>query len=464
MIKHFSSPFSDHFDRSQIPSPGTPRPFNFPAFERFRLPNGLEIVVASQNQLPLLSINLCIKSSTLFDPRGKEGLANLVAETLFEGTGDLSSTAISNQLELLGAQYCAYADWNALHVELNVLKKNLKKALPVFSEVALHPAFPGHEFERIKKELIIERGRTADNPSKLSNELLIRKIYGNLRYGSPLEGRSESIQNIEIHDLHEFYEKHFRPDNAALIFVGDIKTEEAKDISLSYFQSWTNQKKFRSRSRQKNPLLNKGINLIHKSESAQSELRMGHLGIERNNDDYYAVTLLNEILGGYFLSRLNMNLREKHGYTYGASTVFSCRKFKGPFMIASSIQNEFIAEAIIEITKELERIRSEEVSEEEISHAKGYLCGVFPAAFETMDQIALGLANIVVFDLANDYYRTFRDKISAVSRADILLAGQKYIHPDQLQMVVCADRKIIDGSLRRFGKIQIFDVEGKRIS
>jgi len=449
------------FDRRQIPKPGFPRPFQFPDFKRSRLDNGLEIIYARQSQLPLLSVNLCVKRSVLFDEPSKEGTAHLLAEMLFEGTADWDSVAIARQLELLGAHYSAQADWNAIQVEINVMRKNWRKAMDLFGDIVCRPAFPGHELERIKKEIAIERMRLVDNPARLSQEYLQQRIFGRFRYAQPIEGTLETIAHIEMDDVLRFYNRHFTPANAALILAGDVSESMAREIVERYFASWQQPEAAPPTLENPDRIDKGGIYLIHKAGAAQAELRMGHLGLARNNKDYFAVTLLNEIFGGYFLSRINRNLREEHGFTYGASSYFAFRKWPGPFVIAAAIQNEHIADAIGEILNEITNIRREPVSSEELEHARGYLNGIFPLAFETVDQVANGLANLVIFDLPGDYYRTFRQHLEQVTRDQILEAGQKYLHPDRMVIVVTADRQHVEHALRQLGEVTVLDVHGQ---
>jgi len=450
-------------DRSQAPKPIEPRPFHFPDFDRFYLPNGLEILVVERNNFPLISVNLCVKSSALYDTTDKEGTANLVAELLSEGTATRTSEQIAEELEFIAVPFSAHADWSAIQLEMNTLSQHLDTALDIFSDILLHPIFPDAELERLRKEILTERLRIVDNPAKLNAEQFIRFLYSKLRYALPVDGRETSIKKITKADIQEFYQINIIPNNATLIFVGDIKPETARIMSEKYFSSW------QKGSVQAVPELDfkqpqkTSVHLIHKPGSTQTELRMGHLGIERSNPDYYSVTLLNEILGGYFLSRINMNLREKHGFTYGAGSAFSYRRGLGPFHISAAVQSEHTAQAVQEVLNEISVIGNEMVTDEELENAHGQMVGLFPIAFETAEQVALGLSNIVLSELSDDYYNTFRDKISAVTREDILQAAQNYLHPDKMQIVVTGDRNIIEKDLETHFDVTVYDVQGKHL-
>jgi len=450
-------------DLSIAPIASEPRSFHFPEFERFHLANGLEILLLQQSDFPLINISLCIKSSALADPAGEEGTANFLSELLSEGTTNRTSSRIAEELEFIAANFSAYTDWHAIHMEMNALSQHLDKAFEIFSDMLLQPVFPEAELKRIKRELLTERIRVVDNPARLNAEQFIRSLYPKVRYGMPVEGGEKTIKKIERSGIVDFYDEYFTPANATLIFAGDIDRETAKKISQKYLSSWKSKSKPMYSKPQVSQPDKTVIHLTHKPGSAQTELRMGHLGIERKNPDYYAVTLLNEILGGYFLSRINMNLREEHGYTYGANSSFSYRPGLGPFHVTASIQSEHTAAAVQEVIKEISTIRQELVKEEELKNARGQIVGLFPIAFETTAQVAMGLSNIILAELPDDYYNTFRNRISQVTRENILQAAQKYLHPEKLQIALTGDRDIIEQDLRKHFDVRVYDVKGNSI-
>jgi len=450
-------------DRNRIPRPGAPRPFNFPDFERIRLANDLEIIYAFRNDLPLVSVNLCLQPSALLDPPGKEGLANLTADLLVEGTQTRSSTQIAEELEMIGAQYGSHTDWKAVYVEVNTLERHLETALEILADMILQPAFPQKEFTRLQRELITERLRVVDNPAKMAAEYFVHFLYEGMRYAFPIEGSQDSLHNILSSDVLKFYQKHFKPNRASLIVVGSVSREKVLNWAGKYFSGWQGKSDDKLAEPECKQPQRTRLFLIDKPGAAQCELRMGHLGIKRSNPDFYAVTLMNEILGGFFLSRINRNLREEHAYTYGASSGFSYRKGKGTFSITAAIHNDNIAPAIAEVFKEIKRLREEDVSTEELENACGQLVGIFPIAFETAEQVAVGLANILTSALPDDYYHTFREKISRVSLHDIRRVAHKYLHPDQTLIVVTGDRTRIEEPLRQAFEVQVLNAKGNEI-
>ncbi len=446
-------------ERSQIPAPAAPRPFHFPRFERMHLKNGLQLLFAREVHFPLVNVTLCINSSALMDLPGKEGVAHLTSELLTEGTNKRTSVQIARELEFMGVHYGSHSDWNALYLEMNTLSRYLEPAFEVFADMALHPSFPEEELERVRKELMVERLRVVDNPSRLASEKFAHLLYGMFRYGRPIEGTYESLQNITRRDVVDFYNQQVLPGNSTLIIVGDIQRQQALELAESYLGEWEpaqittlGEMEFRQPAKTQ-------VAIVHKPGAAQAELRMGHLGIARNNPDYYAVTVMNEILGGYFLSRINMNLREEHGYTYGAHSIFSYRKGLGPFFITAAVHSENVADAVKEVLKEVHRLRGEKVETEELENAKGQLIGVFPIAFETADQVAMGLANIVISQLPDDYYDKFRERIAAVTVDDVLHAAQKYLLPDRMLIVVTGDREQLVDQLSADFDVVVFEAE-----
>lgn len=442
-----------------IPEPAAPRPFNFPYFNRFTLSNGLEVLIAPYRELPLVSAIMCFKTFALIEPVSKEGLANLTADLLAEGTSRRNSTQIANDLESIGADYGVHIDWNSVCLELSVLSKYFYEAFNIFSDIILDPVFPQREFERLRSELLIDRLRSRDIPARLAGEQFAHSLYGNFRYGLPIEGIEASLQQIQPEDISEFYCKNFVPGNASLIITGGVAPSEALNIAQNCFEAWPAAATVQLPQIHYNLTEKTSVCLIHKEGAAQADVRVGHFGIDRKNPDFYSVIVLNEIFGGYFLSRINQNLREEHGYTYGISSVFSFRQGIGPFVISTAVHTEKCADALEEVLKEMRHIRKELVKQQEIDNAKGYLTGVYPLAFETAEQVALGLANMVAFNLPDDYYRTFREQISAVTREEVLEAAQKYLHPDHLIIVVVGDRAALEEQLRAHFTVNVQDVE-----
>lgn len=450
------------FDRSQIPVAQKPRAFNFPKFNRFKLHNGLQVVFARHEKLPILAFQLVINSGANFDVKGKEGLASFLCDMLAEGTAKRSSYDFSHDLEDLGTQFNAHADWNGSFLEMIALKKQLPPSIELFCDALFNPAFRKDEIERLRKRLLNQRLQVSDNAGGIAQEKFAQTLYDRTRYGIPVGGASSQIKNFNREDIISFYKNIYQPQNATLIIVGDLTTTEAKKLAEENFGNWENTKirgieepNFSFKEQQK-------LYLVHKENAQQAEIRIGHLGIERTNPDYFAVALLNQILGGYFLSRINLNLREDKGYTYGVSSRFVTRKARGTFLINTAVEIKYAVDSVKEIIKEIKNIRKEMVSDQELDQAKGCLTGIFPLAFESGAQIAAGLSNIVVFDLEDNYYRTYRNKIDAITKEQVWQAAKKYLHPQKLSIVVCTDKKDVEANFKMDFDVQVSEYQTEK--
>ena len=451
-------------DRTQIPKPGTPRPFNFPEFNKGELSNGLQIITASKSNLPLVNVLLYINASPLDDQPGAEGEMNLLAQLLMEGTKNFPGPQVSEQFERIGAQYSSHVAWNGFFVEINVIKEHLITAFSLMSDVVQNALLPDKEFDRIRNETMVDRLQILDIAGRLASEHLFRQLFPAHRYGLPIEGTEESLPHIRLRNIRQFYLDHLPTRSASLIFSGDISPEESFALSKNYFADWAPKIIHTEVSDDFFPSINPPVVLVHKPGAAQTEIRIGQFLPERNHPDFYKIKLMNEILGGYFLSRLNLNLREKNGYTYSIHSNLLYRPAIGVFTVSAAIQNEHVAPAIEEIFNEINRLQSDGVSEEELENARGYLTGVFPNAFETIDQISEGLVNIITFDLPHDYYRTFRDKLREIRVQDIHEAARGYLTPNEMQVVLVGDREKIQSQLEKKFDVMVLDVKGNPLS
>jgi len=452
-------------DRNKIPFAGELMPFNFPKFKRFFCDNGLKVILVEHTALPLINFEFYFNASPLLEQStGLEGLASLTAALMAEGTTSRNSEKIANELEYYGIEYSAQADWDSINLSLTTLSDYSEKAFEIFSDIIQNPVFPGEDVERVKKERIADRQRTVDNIEKVVSEQLAEMLYSNYRYGTPLRGSIDSLNNISRNDIIDFYNKYLYFDNAVLLITGDINEEQVRVLVKKYFLKESKPFKTEIPSLDYNCGASEKVRIVHKAGAQQTEIRFGHIGIDRSNPDHYTVLLLNQILGGYFLSRLNMNLRQDKGYTYGISSGFGFRKITGPFSISAAVKSENTVEAIDEILKELKLITTEPVTEEELKNAKGYFTGVFPIAFETAEQIIYGLATIESYGLDDDYFKTFREKISKVTKEDILNAARKYIQSDKMIIVVGGDRTVIEESLSKKYDVEVYDLYGKLLN
>ena len=432
------------------PAPGPSRKFKFPRFERSGLPNGLQIIIAPVRKLPVVTVLAVIDAGATSDTPGREGLAQLTAEALREGTAIHDGIQILEGFEKLGSSLEAGADWDSTIVSMTLLRDKLTTGLSLMAEVLTSPTFPEREVERLKSERLAERAQILAEPRALADESFSRFVYAkNSRYSEPMAGTTGSVSTITRADVAAFFTSRYTPDATTLIVVGDISAEEAVKLISTSLGKWEGKrasavKVFPQEARPK-----RAVEIIAKGDAAQAELRLGHIGIPRSHPDYFSVVVMNALLGGLFSSRINLNLREKHGYTYGASSFFDWRREPGPFVIATAVQSEVSAAAVSEALKEIEGMRSEEVTLEELALATNYLEGVFPIRYETTSAIASALANLAIFDLPENFYDTYRENIHSVSPSDVLRAAQAHVFPEKLQIVVIGDPAVVKEPLEK---------------
>lgn len=408
----------------------------------------MRIIVAPIEKLPLVSVLAVIDATAISEPEGKEGVAELTAQALREGTTRAQGADLILDFEKLGTSLEAGADWDSTVVSMTVLKEKLDKAFSLFSEVITSPAFRSEDVGRLKSERLAERLQIIDEPRGLADESFARFVYENKsRFAEPMAGGTESIQSITREDVLRFYDDHYGAAATTLIMVGDLTADEGEELARSAFGSWRGAKKTTERKVDAPARVSRASQIVAKADAAQSELRVGHVGVPRTHEDYFSIVVMNAVLGGLFSSRINLNLREAHGYTYGASSYYDWRRQAGPFVISTAVQSEVTGDAISEILKEIDRMRSEPIGQEELTLATSYLEGVFPIRYETTAAIAAALANMVTFNLPETYYDTYRSRITAVSTDDVLAAAKAYVHPDQLQVVVVGDPNLLRAPL-----------------
>ncbi|MDP9176734.1 MAG: insulinase family protein [Gemmatimonadota bacterium] len=435
---------------STRPAPGPSRTFQFPRFERTALPNGLQIIVSPVRKLPVVTVLAVIDAGATSDPPGREGLAQLTAGALREGTVKHDGIQVLEGFEKLGSSLEAGADWDSTVVSMTLLRDKLTAGLELMTEVLTSPSFPEREVERLKAERLAERAQILAEPRGLADESFSRFLYAKgSRYSEPMAGTTASVSVITRDEATAFFASRYTPDAVTVIVVGDIDTEEAVKLISATLGGRTGKRSSVDAASVTQTRRTRAVEIIAKDDAAQAELRLGHIGIPRSHPDYFNVVVMNALLGGLFSSRINLNLRERHGYTYGASSFFDWRREPGPFVIATAVQSEVSAAAISETLKEIDGMRTEEVPEEELSLATSYLEGVFPIRYETTASIASALANLVVFGLPENFYDAYRENIHAVRPSDVLRAAQAYVFPEMLQIVVVGDPAVVKEPIER---------------
>jgi zinc protease len=452
-------------DRTKPPELGAPPRVSLPPIATRELPNGLKLMIVEQHELPIADFTLVVGSGGTADPSSKGGVANLTAQMLREGTTTRKSLDIADQSSFLGISLFPQASWESTTLSLHTPTAQLDSALALFADVALHPSFPANEFDRIKKNRLTELLQLRDQGPAIANTAFPAIVYGaGHPYGAPLIGTESSVTGLGTADLQAYYQANFKPNNATLIVVGDVTPAQIEQKISALFGNW---------QRGDVPQLNYAeppkasattIYLIDKPGAAQSSFRIGAVGVPRSTKDYFALTVMNTILGGSFSSRLMQNLREAKGYTYGAGSRFDMRRAAGPFTAQAEIVSAKSDSALIEFMKELNNIR-QAVPADELSRAKRYLQLQLPENFETTQQIAAALVPVALYNLPLDYYNTYVQNVEAITQADVSRVAQQYINPSSLAIVIVGDRKTIEQALKstNIGPITIRDISGQPI-
>jgi zinc protease len=445
------------------PVPQAPRPYLFPRFERRRLANGMQLVVAPVRKLPLATVVAFVDAGAVCGARGREGIAQLTAHLLLEGTNEYDGAELVERFERLGTSVEASCGWDGAIVTLTALKERLAPAIALLGGVLCAPSFPLREVDRLKAERLADLLKLRAEPRGLADEMFTAVLYHpDSRYSRPEGGLEETVSSITRDDVERFYQRRYRPGGVTLIVAGDIDADEAERLAADTFGSWRGELRDTCQTIDSPARTTRALHIVSKPEAKQTELRIGNVGLPRSHPDYYAAVVMNAVLGGLFSSRINLNLRERHGYTYGAFSHIDWRRQAGPFVVSTAVQSEVTAPAAREAIGEIERIRSEKISVDELSLATSYLDGVFPIRYETTDAIAGALGTLVQYDLPDDFYDTYREHMRAVTTDDVLRVAQAHLKPSALQMLAVGDPENIQRPLEAltFGPATLYDTEG----
>lgn len=439
-------------ETSVRPTPGAPRNYAFPDFESVTLPNGLRVVIAPVRKLPLVTVLALVDAGSVADPVGQEGVAQLTASLLTEGTGNLTGAALAEVVELMGSTLDAGADWDSSVVKLTTLSSRLNDAMSLLGRVLTEPTLAADEFNRLRTERLADLLQQRSEPRSLADEGFAQMIYApTARYARPDGGTERSVRALTLDQLRAFYAERYSPHATTVVLVGDVSVDDGIALATRVLGGWSGKPSADCVAPDTSLVARRGVHIIRKVDAPQSELRVGHVGPVRLTPDYFPLVLCNAILGGLFSSRLNLNLREEHAYTYGAHSGIDWRRWAGPFSMDAAVQSDVTAAAVREILKEFDRIRSEPVTDSELSLAISYLDGVFPIRFETTRAIASALASQAIYRLPAEYYDTYRANIRAVTAADILTVAQRHFDPTRLQVVAVGDPLAITEPLIELG-------------
>lgn len=449
--------------RKQAPQPLAPIAFKIPDAYRNRLSNGLSVVLLRDNRVPLVSIRMAFKFGDIHDPEGQAGINSAMIAMLNEGTENYSSRQLAEEIERMGASLGANSGSDSTGMMASALSLYTADIVRLMAEVLLRPTFPEDELELYKKNTIEGLKFQRSQAGFLADEQFARCVYGEHPY-SVVSPSQEDVERLSRDAMLAHHANVLKPENATLVAVGDIEPENFIALLESELAEWRGG--FAPRNDLPAPPTSgkRRLVVVNRPGSAQSNILLGNLGMRLDDPDYFPALLLNQVLGAGASSRLFMNLREEKGYTYGAYSKFTSRRFSGDFEASAEVRTEVTGASLDEFMKELRKIRDEEVTATELQDAKNYLTGVFPLRAETQE----GLANLLVqqelYSLPEDYLRTYRDNVTAVTAGDIRRVAQKYIHPDAFSIVIVGDgAEILRQCSSWADETSCFDTEGRAI-
>jgi len=452
------------FDRSIAPLPTEPRPYHFPQITRTTLPNGLRVLIAENHNAPLVSLRALIRSGADHDTAKTAGLAAITADMLDEGAGSRDAIALAEDIGTLGGALGTGADWDASYVSLDVLSRNAEASVAIFGDVTARATLPEDGLERVRAERLNELLQQRNEPGAIAGKRFSSLLYGNGAYGNTISGNPDSVGRVALDDVRRFYEAHYLPNNSSVVVSGDIDAAGAIELVTRTLGDWKPGVEPARPTVNAQPIHGSKIYIVDRPQAVQSEIRVGHLGVPRSCEDYFALSVMNAVFGGVFNSRININLRERHGYTYGARSQFAFRRQAGPFVVAAPVRNEVTRESVSEMIAELRRIRTGDVDDRELDDTKNYLMGVFPATVQTASDIASRLVDMELYDLPQDYFDRYRENIAAVTKDDVTRVANKYLDPDGILIVIVGSAKDVREPLGTLGlPVHELDIDGNTL-
>jgi zinc protease len=455
---------ADEAWRKDPPKAGEARALKLPEPTSFQLPNGLTVLVNERPGLPIVSANLVVKTGSGANPPDKPGLANFTAAMLDEGAGPRSALQIADEVARLGGSLTTGSTMDASQVSASSLQRTFPQMLDLLVDVVRRPSFPAEELERQRASRLASLVQQRENANAVASTVMAAVLYGPAHpYGYTELGTEPSNKAMTRDDLQKFWAQNFVPNNAALVVSGNIKVGELRPLVEKAFADW--QKGTPAENAVGTPATTPArLVIVDKPGAPQTQVRVVSIGVPRNTPDYEALRIMNESLGGLFSSRINLNLREAHGYTYGASSQFVFRRSAGPFLVASGVRTDVTGPAVAEILKELNGIRDAELSPDELALAKDSLVRSLPSEFETSGRVTASTTNIFVYDLGLDQFSKLPARLTAVDAAAVKAAAQKYIVPANMRVVLVGDRAKTAAQLRSLalGAAEIWKPDGSR--
>ncbi len=414
-----------------------------PIGKRIVLENGMVLLLSERHEIPMVTVNMVITAGSVVEPADKPGLASLTASLLMQGTTRRTASQISSEIDYMGGSLGVSAGEDFASASLRVLSKDLRKGFDLLADVLMNPVFDQQEIDRKVKETLAAIRRQKDEPEVIAREAFAKTVFGNHPYGTVSDDIAAFLPKVTREDIQSFYTRRYGPNHSIIAVVGDVTEAEIVKALREKFKGWKPAEKVDPKH-PASPAIKKVKVVKLDKNITQANIAVGHLGISRENPDFYAVVMMNYILGGGgFSSRLMDNIRDNRGLAYDVHSVFAAQKEPGLFRVWTQTKSESANDAINEIMKELKRIRTEPVSDKELADAKAYLTGSFPLRMDTSAKIAGMLTNIEIYNLGMDYPERYISLMNALTKQDILRVAKKYLQPDKTVIVVLGNQEKI---------------------
>lgn len=449
------------------PAPGPLRPYVFPKIEQFTLDNGLKVILVEKHTLPVVEGRIIIDAGSMREPAAKNGLASLTGRLLSEGTGDLTGAEIARRMESMGAQYSAGAGFSTSFADVVALKNVFSDALALAAQTVIAPSFPQSEFGRVKNQALAAYAQRRAQASGLAADAFIRVAFDTTApFSRPEAGTAATIAGLTRDDVVNWHRTMFAPSAATLLLVGDITPSEARAVAQRAFGGW------RANRSAMGPVANPvqkftgtRIVLVDRPGSVQSSITIGQAGFQATDPDYIQMLALNHVLGGAVSSRLNTNLREKHGYTYGIFSGLDLRAGAGAYQVRSDVRTNATDSALVEAINEYRRLVTEPVPAPELQGAVNNLVASFPSAVQSVQALTGRLQALIIWGLPIDFYVTYRERLASVTPDDVARVARSRLTPDNLVVVVAGDVAKIEAPIRarNLGNVEVWDANGNRL-
>jgi len=440
-------------DRTRLPVAEADAPFVFPVIRKTRLTTGLALWHVPHAAVPVTTMVLLVRSGSSADPVDRPGMASLTGDMLDEGAGDRTAIGVHEALADIGAQFDTEVGADATFLTLTTLSKFADVGMDLLADLAARPRFEDGEFSRVRELRANRLRQLRDVPSATADRVFATALYGSHPYGHLAIGTIDALEHMTAVDVRRFHASRYRPANAVLVVVGDEPQASVVEHAERAFAKWAAAGEAGEAVAFTPPALPADrLVLVNREHAPQSELRVGHLGVSRRTPDYHALVVANLVLGGQFVSRLNMNLREHRGLTYGARSWFEFRLGPGPFQMSASVQTPGTADAVAEMMREVRELRdARPITQAELDTARATLTRGYPRNFETADQLARSVAQLALYDLPDDYFSRFVPTVAALDLADVQAAAVAHLDPDRLLAVVVGDTGVVAPALASLG-------------